>query len=379
MTQAMSCLAVIPAWSGLCTQTGSWDGRWMHPVAGQPMLAWLLEEAQLISSVQRTLVLTDDPAVMAVCQQHGVEVLDDEPWPGSGEPNALLQAMGRAVSGLGERPNIVVGIDPSYPLIESQDIDAAVTLIEQGLADLVIPVVDAPTSHWGGTANIAGASQTMSPAFRVWKTEQLLNPQTFDGGRVKHQRIGMCCGHGVFEPIQASLAEVVLRDRLKQRHISRLPNPLHAVISDFDGVWTDNRVIVNQDGIESTVCSRGDGMGLGMLKKAGVPILVMSKERNPVVTTRCNKLDIECMQAIDDKKPALLHWLSERGFDPAHCIYLGNDVNDAQCLETVGCGIVVADAHPDVMPLASIVLEHPGGYGAVREVCDMVLEHLRQV
>ena len=143
---------------------------------------------------------------------------------------------------------------------------------------------------------------------------------------------------------------------------------------DFDGVFTDDKVIVSQDGTESVRCSRSDGMGIGMLKKTGLPIWVLSTESNPVVQVRTSKLGIPCRQGLKDKGQALQQLLQEQGYDPLQVVYVGNDVNDLPCLELVGCAVAVADAHPDVLAQADLVLGHRGGDGAIREICDLLLE-----
>jgi N-acylneuraminate cytidylyltransferase len=155
----------------------------------------------------------------------------------------------------------------------------------------------------------------------------------------------------------------------------KLPIPLtvQAIIFDFDGVFTDNRVIVNEDGQESVICNRSDGLGISEIKKYDLPLLVLSKEKNPVVQKRCEKLGIPCVQGIDDKKTFLAAWLTKNSINYNNVIYLGNDVNDLDCLLYVGCGVVVADAHETAKRAAKIVLKNNGGQGAVRELCDMVL------
>jgi YrbI family 3-deoxy-D-manno-octulosonate 8-phosphate phosphatase len=145
------------------------------------------------------------------------------------------------------------------------------------------------------------------------------------------------------------------------------------LVLDFDGVLTDNTVTVTSDGIESVTCWRGDGIGTSALMAADVGVIVLSKERNEVVRVRCDKLGLECHQGIDDKAPALLALLAERGIDPAETAYVGNDTNDLGPLRLVGLPIVVADAHPDVLHSAAYVTTARGGRGAVREVCDLIL------
>lgn len=156
----------------------------------------------------------------------------------------------------------------------------------------------------------------------------------------------------------------------------RLPANIDAVVFDFDGVLTDNRVAIDQDGRESATASRGDGMGIGRLKKTGVPLLVISKEPVPIVVHRCKKLGLECLHGIDDKLPLLRKWLDQRGLALDRTVYVGNDINDLECLAAAGCGVVPADAHPEAMAVADLMLNLPGGHGAVRQLCDVVCWHM---
>ena len=112
---------------------------------------------------------------------------------------------------------------------------------------------------------------------------------------------------------------------------------------DFDGVFTDNRALVFEDGREAVFVSRGDGMGISLLRRVDFPMIVISTERNPVVSVRCKKLQIECVQGVDDKLPVLRDWVSKIGVELGETAYVGNDINDVECMETVGVGIAVAD------------------------------------
>ena len=147
---------------------------------------------------------------------------------------------------------------------------------------------------------------------------------------------------------------------------------IRLAVFDFDGVFTDNHVYVFEDGREAVRCTRLDGLGLGRLQRSGVETLVLSTERNPVVGARCAKLKISCRQGCDDKGAALEEIVTNRGFDYANVAYVGNDVNDLDCLRRVGLPIVVQDAHPDVLAFARYRTERLGGHGAVREVCDLI-------
>src|SRR5919204_3426459 len=145
-------------------------------------------------------------------------------------------------------------------------------------------------------------------------------------------------------------------------------------VFDFDGVFTDNRVWVNEAGEEMLAFSRSDGMGLRRLDEVGVHYLIVSAEPNPIVGARAVKLNADCVQGIDDKLAVLFDHTEQLGVALAQTAYVGNDVNDADCLRAVGCPVVPADAWPEVKPLARWVLSRRGGSGCVREFCDAVWE-----
>jgi N-acylneuraminate cytidylyltransferase len=151
---------------------------------------------------------------------------------------------------------------------------------------------------------------------------------------------------------------------------------LQLLVLDFDGVLTDNRVLVHEDGTEAVWCHRGDGWGIARLRDAGVPIVVLSTETNGVVAARCRKLGIECVQGQDDKGAALGRLLRARGAAASRVAFVGNDVNDLECLRMVGIPIAVADATGPARDAALFVTTIPGGFGAVREVADWILAAL---
>ncbi|WP_300345395.1 HAD hydrolase family protein [Nesterenkonia sp.] len=151
-----------------------------------------------------------------------------------------------------------------------------------------------------------------------------------------------------------------------------------ALVTDFDGVHTDDRASVHQDGTESVRVSRADGLGLSRLRKTGMPILILSKEQNPVVRARAAKLQVDVLHGVDDKAGAIRHWIRENDLDAARVAYVGNDINDIPALQEVGWPIAVADAKNEVKLAARLILAQRGGDGAVREVCDRILAARQQ-
>ncbi len=149
---------------------------------------------------------------------------------------------------------------------------------------------------------------------------------------------------------------------------------IRLVCFDFDGVFTDNRVLVSEDDRESVWCCRSDGIGLARLKSIGVDCVVVSSEKNPVVGVRMKKLGIECHSGAECKQDVVKRLLKERRLTPADAAFVGNDLPDIICMRFLGVGIAVCDAYPEVRAVARLVTSCRGGYGAVREICDWIIE-----
>jgi N-acylneuraminate cytidylyltransferase len=155
-----------------------------------------------------------------------------------------------------------------------------------------------------------------------------------------------------------------------------LPDDIRLLVLDFDGVVTDNHVYVDDEGKEMVMAYRSDSIGVQALQKAGIQVIVLSSEMNPVVTARCRKMGISAVQGVLDKPVILQEYLHQQMIKNAQVVYLGNDINDTPCFPLVGCAVVVADAQPEAIRQADQVLTRNGGFGAVREMCDIILQSL---
>ncbi|HST25521.1 MAG TPA: haloacid dehalogenase [Gaiellaceae bacterium] len=154
--------------------------------------------------------------------------------------------------------------------------------------------------------------------------------------------------------------------------VGPLLSRIRLAVFDFDGVFTDNHVWVNERGEESVRCCRADGFGLERLREVGVEAVILTTETVPLAVARAEKLGVPCRHGLSDKLEALMEEAERRGIPLAETAYVGNDINDAACLEAVGLPAVPADAWPEVAGLARLTLERRGGEGCVREFCDAV-------
>ena len=145
------------------------------------------------------------------------------------------------------------------------------------------------------------------------------------------------------------------------------------IVFDFDGVFTDGKVTVSQDGTESVVCSRRDSLGINFLKEKGILSVVISKEKNPVVMKRCEKMGIECFNGIDDKLSLLKNFLAANNIRREEVCFVGDDLNDLERLQFAEIAITVADGAPECKAMADYVTSRNGGDHAVREIADLFL------
>lgn len=388
----MKCLAIIPARGG----SKGIPRKNVRPLAGKPLIAFNIEQARLSRYVNRLVVSTDDPEIAAVAQQYGAEVVW-RPAEISGDTasseSALLHVLEHLRQSEGYQPDVLVFLQCTSPLTLAEDIDGTVqALLDQG-ADSALAAIP---FHYFVWRQADGDAVGINHDKRSRPLRQERQPQYLESGAVyamlvdgflqrRHRFFGRTALYvmpaerrlEIDDPVDFQIAEVLVRQQGRLARGARLPERVAALLLDFDGVFSDDKVYVFQDGREAVRCDRMDGMGIGLLKKTGLSIWVLSTDPNPVVQARAAKLGIPCLQGLSDKGQALSQLLQEQGIDPAQVVYVGNDVNDLPCMVQVGCAVAVADSHPDVLAQADIILEHNGGDGAIREICELILERMR--
>lgn len=142
---------------------------------------------------------------------------------------------------------------------------------------------------------------------------------------------------------------------------------IDCIFYDFDGVMTDNRVLVSEDGKESVFANRGDGHGISLIKKMGVPQIIVSTEVNSVVERRAEKLKIEVIHGVADKGAIIKDYCSSKGYNPQNCVFIGNDLNDLPAFNVVGFKGAPQDAEDEILEIADWISTRKGGYGVIRD------------
>ena len=155
---------------------------------------------------------------------------------------------------------------------------------------------------------------------------------------------------------------------------SRLPFPadIDLICYDFDGVMTDNTLILDETGKEAVAVNRGDGLAVAAIRALGIPQVILSTETNPVVRTRAAKLGIDVFHGLADKAASLHALVTEKQFSLDRVVYVGNDTNDLGPMQLVRYPIAPSNAHPSIIAIACHVTRAPGGRGVIRELYDAI-------
>lgn len=378
---AICALAIIPARGG----SKGLPRKNVRPLCGKPLIAWTIEAALRAETVSRVVVSTDDAEIAEVSRRYGAEVVW-RPKEMSDDTSPSEAALFHALEQLGVEQGNLVFLQCTAPLMLPSDIDGTVRMLEH--ADSAFTVTPWHRFVWKSTsegASPVGHQKTHRPmrqqreaqylevgAAYAMRIEGFLQARHRFFGHTGFYEMAPERGIEIDDETDFLLAETLMRQRLNREKAARLPQRVSAFVTDFDGVLTDNRVDVDEDGKESVRCDRGDGWAMRRLSNAGIRLLVLTNESNPAVRRRCEKLEVECIVAKDSKLPALQEWLRRYGIDPDSTLYVGNDDADVPCMLYAACGVAPADAYPRAKNTAKIVLDTPGGEGCIRELAEML-------
>ncbi|MCI0386915.1 N-acylneuraminate cytidylyltransferase [Streptomyces sp. CNQ085] len=389
-------LAVIPARGG----SKGVPAKNLATVGGVPLVVRAVRECLAARGVTHTVVSTDDDAIAEAARGAGAEVVR-RPAGIAGDTAtseaAVLHAMDVHAERHGRAAEVVLLVQCTSPFLTREDVEGVAAAVTGG-ADSALTVAPFHGFVWReetpGDAAGGGVGVNHDKAYRPRRQDR---PQDLleTGAAYAMRADGFrTAGHRFFgrtEPVRTDPARVLEIDDPHDLARARALAPLldggadgrpgalparddvDAVVLDFDGTQTDDRVYVDSDGRETVAVHRGDGLGIAALRRAGLPLLILSTEENPVVAARARKLRIPVLHGVDRKDLALKQWCEEQGIAPERVLYVGNDVNDLPCFGLVGWPVAVASAHDVVRGAARAVTSTPGGAGAIREIASWIL------
>ncbi|MEJ2563594.1 MAG: HAD hydrolase family protein [Anaerolineales bacterium] len=361
MVKKAEVLAIVPARAG----SKSIPKKNVRLFAGHPLLAYSIAAGLQADCVSRLIVSTDDEGFADIARNYGAEVPFLRPAELAADEVTDLPVFEHVLNWLREeenyRPDVVVQLRPTSPIRPRDCVDRAVgLLLDNPRADSVRGVVPSgqnPYKMW----RLAGGGSI----------EPLLQDAGEESYNMPRQELPVTywqTGH-----IDAIRTETILEKKSMSGDtiLPLLLDPRYTVDIDTLEDWRRAEYTLMRGDLEAVFPGR---------KPRPFPSIVsMLVLDYPVVAARCRKLGIAVKQNLADKASAMKALLEESGADPAQVIFLGNDVNDVACFPLVACALVVSDAHADARRAADLVLQNPGGYGAVRELCDMVIYQMDEV
>ena len=333
---------------------------------------------------------TDDDEIAQVAVSAGAEVIlrpaalaqDD-----STSEEVLVHAM--LECGFSPERGVLLLVQCTSPFIRPEELAQAVELVAQGGADSVFAACRDHAFLWRdgkwGFESVNHESerrprrQDLEPTWRETGGFYAMSLAGFAMSR--HRFFGRKAiveverrfAIDVDEEADLQLAEALAPGWLAATEHWPSRSDLDVLVTDFDGVHTDDRVWVDEDGREAVRVNRRDGLAVRLLQSAGVRVVVLSTESNPVVGARAKKLSVECLSGSNDKANDLVNWADNHGFALDRIAFVGNDLNDLGAMSLVGWPIAVADACAEVLASARLITESSGGSGVLREIFDRLM------
>ncbi len=403
-------LALIPARGG----SKGIPRKNIRNFAGYPLIAWSIAAAKQSKFVMRVIVSTDDEEIAAVAREYGAETPFLRPAELAQDKTTDLPVFEHAIQWLeeneGYRPEVMVQLRPTSPIRPKNMLDSAIRiLLDHHDADCVRGVVPAgqnPFKMW----RFDGEDKPMKPLLQVDgiaepynAPRQILPPVYWQTGHIDAIRVSTIkqkksLTGDVIYPLVIDPRYTVDIDNLSDwakyealansglemitpgtafRRKRLMPDKIDLIICDFDGVITDNRVWVDQDGTETVAAYRSDSIRVKDMRAIGIEVMILSSEPNRVVEARARKMGVEAIHGvgITEKGRVMREVLEQKNVKAEHVIYVGNDINDLPCFEIAGWSVAVADAYPELIGAADHVLTKAGGHGALRELCDLILKN----
>ncbi len=401
-------LAIIPARGG----SKGIPRKNIRHFAGYPLIAWSIAAAKQSSLVTRIIVSTDDKEIASVAREWGAETPFSRPAKLAQDKTTDLPVFEHALKWLeeieGYHPDVVVQLRPTSPIRPRTMVDEAVNvLLNHEDADCVrgvVPAAQNPFKMWrfngeekplGQLLEVPGIAEPYNAPRQVlppvyWQTghidairaSTIVNKKSLTGDIVYPLVIDPKFTVDIDTLVDWAKYEAVIYGGLEVvspgNPRRRMPERVKMILCDFDGVVTDNLVLTDENGKETVSASRSDSMHIKTLREKGVEVMILSSEPNRVVLARAKKMGVEAIHGIgmQDKGRVMREVLEQKKVRAGEVIYIGNDLNDLPCFEIAGWSVAVADAYPEVLRAADHVLTKPGGRGAVRELCEMVLKNL---
>lgn len=385
-------VAVIPARGG----SKGIPRKNLRAVGGISLIARSIRAAQASPEVDLVVVSSDDAEILAVAEAEGARGLrrpDALSGDTASSESALLHVLDTLESE-GDSFDTLIFIQCTSPFTSGEDVSAVVASFDDPQVSSALTVSENHGFLWKKDPTSGFASGINHDESKPRARRQDMEPEYRENGAVYGMRVPAFRDAGqrfippvalvetyfpineIDEPSDIDIIEAIFAQQADHTASVDVADLLSVrfLITDFDGVHTNDCVDLDETGRESVRCSRRDGMGVSLLREqTDIHMLILSKETNPVVTRRAEKLKVDVIQGVGAKRDVLQAWLSERDSHFGEVAFIGNDINDLACLQAAKIGFVPSDAHESVKLPGIFEIPQLGGEGAIRDVCDMLI------
>jgi YrbI family 3-deoxy-D-manno-octulosonate 8-phosphate phosphatase len=380
-------IAIIPARGG----SKGIPQKNIMDFASKPLIAWTIDQARKSQYISDIYVSTDSNEIAEISSEYGAKIIK-RPKNISSDYATSESAIIHVLENIENDINYVVFLQATSPLRKAVDIDNAIGKLITEESDSLLSVVNSHKFIWRDMhSSITSLNydyknrlrrQDFGEEYQENGSIYIFKPEVI---RMYNNRLGGKIALYVMEQWQQfeidtradiDICETMFNKYLKNKYAS-IPKNIELIVYDFDGIMTDNKAIINQDGKESVSINRSDGLAISKIKDMGISQLILSTEKNNVVQKRADKLNIPVLNGVENKKKILNKYIKERKLEKKNVIYFGNDLNDLEVMNFVGFSVAPQDAYFEILDIASLVTKSSGGAGVIREFYNLLTKMRR--
>ena len=374
-------IALIPARGG----SKGIPRKNLKSLNGLPLIAYTIKDSLNSRLLDEVYVSTEDKEIKEISQKYGAKVID-RPSNLSSDASSTESVMLHAASYLENDFDFMVLLQCTSPLRGENDIDLAIKKIIDGKKDSLLSGYRNDHFLWDNKGNPINYDYAKRPrrqekewefvengSIYITSKKALLKEKCRLGGRIGQHLMPKLTSFEIDEESDFRLAEFMMREKTKL-NLSKTAGKIKAIIFDFDGVFTDGLVYLDEEGSETMKFSRLDGKGIELARKAGLITAVISSENSMIALQRIKKLKIdEAFLGEKNKIKSYNRIMKKYKLKDDEICFCGDDVQDMEVMDRSGLSCAPSNAVDEVKKISKYVSSFQGGSGFVRDVCNLLL------
>lgn len=362
---------------------------------GRPLIFWVLKALEITDCIDKIIVATDNDKIKDAVHKFGFNktILYDRDANNAQDESQTEDVMLEFIekSSLNDE-DIFFLVQATNPLTTNEDFENAYEYYRQTKADSLLTCVRTKRLYWTNDCSPINYNYKNRPmrhnfkgiylengAFYINKVKNIKKYKNRLSGKIVIYEMPEYTSTELDHPDDWIIAEQLM---YKYRLIKKTNgiNKIKIFFTDVDGTLTDGSIYYSKNGEELCKFNRRDGMGLGLLKKAGIKTGIITSENNKIITRRAEKLNIDYLflgKSEYDKLKEIKKVCLKEHISLNEVAYIGDDLNCKCVLAKVGLAACPSDAAEEIIKMSNVmVLKNPGGSGAIREFADLILKNL---